>query len=135
MFLFDTDILSNVVKRTPLAVLLARLAVLPGEMQFTTAINAAEIYYGAARSEHREEILKAFEEKVFPGLTILPFDGGSAKIFGALKARLEKKGLVRSEPDLRIAAIALQHGLTLVTGNARHFGAIPRLPVEDWING
>jgi predicted nucleic acid-binding protein len=134
MYLFDTDVLSNVVKKAPSAVLLARLTDLPGDMQFTTAINAAEIYYGAARSEHREEILKAFEEKVFPGLTILPFDAGSAKVYGALKASLERKGTVRSEPDLRIAAIAIQRRLTLVTGNVRHFEAIPGLRVEDWIN-
>jgi tRNA(fMet)-specific endonuclease VapC len=134
MYLFDTDVLSNVVKKAPSAVLLARLTDLPGDMQFTTAINAAEIYYGAARSEHREEILKAFEEKVFLGLTILPFDGGSAKVYGPLKAGLERKGTVRSEPDLRIAAIAIQHRLILVTGNVRRFEAVPGLKFEDWIN-
>lgn len=107
----------------------------PPFKQFTNAINTAEIHYGAARSEHREEILKAFEEKVFSGLTILPFDGESAKVYGALKAGLERKGTVRSEPDLRIAAIAIQHRLILVTGNVRHFEAVPGLRVEDWING
>jgi tRNA(fMet)-specific endonuclease VapC len=134
MYLFDTDVLSNVVKKAPSAILLARLADLPADMQFTSSINAAEIHYGAARSGHREEILKAFEEKVFSGLTILPFDEGSAKVYGPLKAGLERKGTVRSEPDLRIAAIAIQHRLILVTGNVRHFEAVPGLRFEDWIN-
>jgi tRNA(fMet)-specific endonuclease VapC len=135
MYLLDTDVLSHLVRKTPSGVLLARLASTPGEMLHTTSINAAEIHYGAARSEHGEEILRAFEEQVFPHLTILPFDEKSAPVFGRLKASLEKRGAPRSEPDLRIAAIALQHKLTLVTGNVRHFAGIPRLRLEDWIRG
>ena len=100
-----------------------------------TSINAAEIHYGAARAEHGEVILRIFEERVFPHLTVLPFDEKSAPVFGRLKAGLEKRGTPRSEPDLRIAAIALQHKLTLVTGNARHFAGIARLRVEDWVRG
>jgi tRNA(fMet)-specific endonuclease VapC len=135
MYLLDTDVLSNVVRRKPSPSLLAHLAKCPGETLFTTAINTAEIHYGAARTEHGERILQVFEEKVFPSLTILPFDAESARIFGRLKASLEKRGAPRSEPDLRIAAIALQHKFVLVTGNARHFEGIPRLAMEDWING
>ena len=69
-----------------------------------------------------------------PNLYILPFDTESGKIYGRLKARLEKKGLAKSEPDLRIASIAIQHNMVLVTGNKKHFKDIPGLNVEDWIN-
>ena len=34
--------------------------------------------------------------------------------------------------DLRIAAITLEHGGTLVTRNVRDFQAIPDLPIADW---
>jgi len=133
MYLFDTDVLSNIVKTKPSSGLLQKLRKIPSDMQFTTAINAAEIYYGASKSVHRESIIQAFEEKVFPNLLILPFDEGSAKIYGTTKARLEKKGLSASEPDLRIASIAIQHRLTLITGNVRHFKSIPGLVIENWI--
>jgi predicted nucleic acid-binding protein len=34
--------------------------------------------------------------------------------------------------DLRIAAIALAHGLTVLTRNVVDFAAVPALLVEDW---
>ena len=34
--------------------------------------------------------------------------------------------------DLRIAAIALEHGGTVVTRNVRDFQRVPNLPVENW---
>ena len=66
-------------------------------------------------------------------LTVLPFDSDSAKIYGDLKAKLEKRGKSKSEHDLRIASIAIQHNITLVTGNERHFSGIPFLRVENWL--
>jgi tRNA(fMet)-specific endonuclease VapC len=135
MYLFDTDVLSNIVKIAPSSRLLEKLRKTPQDLQFTTAISIGEIYYGASRSSYRERLIEAFEEKVFPQLKILAFDEESAKIFGTMKARLEKKGLSASEPDLRIASIALQHKLTLITGNEKHFENIPRLAVENWLGG
>jgi predicted nucleic acid-binding protein len=53
--------------------------------------------------------------------------------YGALKAKLEKRGLAKSEPDLRIASITLQHRLTLVTANIKRFQDISGLTVESWL--
>lgn len=36
------------------------------------------------------------------------------------------------ENDLKIAATALHHKLTVVTRNVRHFSRVPGLIVEDW---
>jgi tRNA(fMet)-specific endonuclease VapC len=70
---------------------------------------------------------------VFPNVTILPFDEKSAQVYGKLKAKLEKRGITKSEPDLRIASIALKLGFILISGNIRHFQDIPRLKIENWI--
>jgi predicted nucleic acid-binding protein len=133
MYLFDTDVLSNIVRKSPSPLLLEKLKRIPGEFQFTTSINIGEIYYGAKRMAHSAKILGVFEEKVFPNISVLPFDENTAKIYGTLKANLEKKGSSKSEPDLRIASIALQHRLTLVTANIKHFQNIPSLNVESWL--
>lgn len=134
MYLFDTDTLSNIVKRRPSGLLLEKLQDLPKALQYTSTINVGEIYYGAKRSSKKERILEAFEENVFPNVNILPFDQESGRVFGTLKAELEKRGIGCSEPDLRIAAVTLQHNLTLVTGNTRHFKNIPGLSIENWIS-
>ena len=133
MYLFDTDTLSNVLKKNPSPFLLEKLEGIAEDLQFTTSINVSEIYFGAYRSKNSKKILKAYEDKVFPNLNILPFNTESGKIYGRLKARLEKKGLSKSEPDLRIASIAIQHNMILITGNKRHFTGIPGLNIEDWI--
>ena len=133
MYLFDTDTLSNIVKRRPSEQLLRRLHGLPMGLQYTTSINIGEIYYGACRTQRRDQIIKAFEAHVFPNVTILPFDKKSGVAFGRLKAALEKQGIGCSEPDLRIAAIASQHDLILITGNVKHFVDIPGLSIENWI--
>jgi tRNA(fMet)-specific endonuclease VapC len=133
MYLLDTDVLSNIVKRQPSALLIRRLKTVPSELQFTSAVNVGEIYYGAGRSNRKKEILKAFETHVFPNIAVLPFDETSGRIFGKIKAELEKSGIGYSEPDLRIASIAIQHDFTLITGNTRHFIPIHGLQVENWL--
>jgi predicted nucleic acid-binding protein len=137
MYLFDTDILSQLAKKRRPGELMARLAQTPLASQFTSAVNVAEIYYGILRMEGREGALQSllgfFEGQVFARLTILPFDKESALVYGRLKSGLERKGRPRSEPDLQIAAIALCHRLTVVTSNVRHYAGIPGLKVENWL--
>ena len=112
---------------------MSRLGRTPLASQFTSAVNAAEIYYGIFRKEGLESLLRFYDDQVFPQLTILPFDHESALIYGRLKSGLERSGRPRSDPDLQIAAIAIRHRLIVVTGNVRHFAGIPGLKVENWL--
>jgi predicted nucleic acid-binding protein len=132
-YLLDTDTLSDLVKRTPSVRLLDRLAVVPADEQFTSAINVGEIFYGAFRSNRTEYILERLETLVWPRVRVLPFDTDAAFTFGRLQAGLERQGVPLAEADLRIAAVALARGLTVVTGNVRHFGRVPGLAVENWL--
>ena len=59
---------------------------------------------------------------------LLPFDAAALAIFDKLKAAKTRI----STPDLRIAAIALAHDLTLVTRNKSDFEKVPNLRIEDW---
>ncbi len=139
MYLLDTDVLSAVAKRHRPEGLIEKLARTPRAAHFTSAVNAAEIYFGIFRMGGEErtggepKLLRYFEEQIFSRLTILPFDRETALAYGKLRASLERKGRPRFDPDLQIAATALRHGLTLVTGNVRHFAGIPGLRVENWL--
>jgi predicted nucleic acid-binding protein len=46
---------------------------------------------------------------------------GIARRAGRLRFEYARKGVTLSLPDMLIAATALEHGLTLVTGNRKHF--------------
>lgn len=133
MYLFDTDVLSQVLKSSPSPSLVVRLAALTPEQQFTSAITVGEMVYGACISRRREHFLRLLEERVWPNVRVLSFDRRAGETYGRLRAELEQAGTPLAEPDLRIAAIALIHDLTLVTGNVRHFARVPGLRVENWL--
>lgn len=64
---------------------------------------------------------------------LLPIDENVAIRFGEVAGRLLDRGQSIATPDLLIAATALVHDLTLVTGNVRHFSAIDGLRIENWL--
>ncbi len=132
MYLFDTDILSHVLKKQRSAGLMARLEATPRAAQFTSAVNAAEVYFGVLRNEGRPDLLRYYEDEIFSRLVILPFDRDSARVFGRIKADLERRGRPRFEADLQIAAVAIANNLTLISGNLRHYAGIQGLRVENW---
>jgi tRNA(fMet)-specific endonuclease VapC len=54
-------------------------------------------------------------------------------IYGRLRQEMEQRGTPLAEADLRIGSIAVARGLTLVTGNVRHFSRVPGLTIENWL--
>jgi tRNA(fMet)-specific endonuclease VapC len=133
MYLFDTDTISNLLRKQPFPGLLRRLAGLSAEQQFTSAITVGELIYGAYRSTRPDYFLSKLDQLVWPNINILSFDETAARTYGHLRAQLERKGIPLPEPDLRIASIALAKQLTLITGNTRHFVRVPNLQVENWL--
>ncbi len=134
MYLLDTDVLSSLLRRRPSAVLIARLATVPVEQQFTSSITLGELLYGAYRLPERATLLaERIEAHLLSNLVVLPFDSPAARRYGEIRAQLERRGTLIGDADLRIAAIALTHRLVMVTGNVRHFARVPGLQVENWL--
>ena len=133
MYLLDTDVLSNLMKRSPSVPLLAKVAAVPPQQQHTSSITLGELIYGANRLRQRSTKLLDQIDKLVTNLSVLPFDATAAKRYGEVRALLESWGTPVGDADLRIAAIALARGLTVVTANTRHFQRIPGLAVENWI--
>jgi len=58
--------------------------------------------------------------------------------FARFRGELRRRGQIIPDPDLRIAATAIEHGLTLVTRNRRNrrdFDRIPGLALFEPGNG
>lgn len=128
-FLFDTDAISEVLRKTPAAAYLTWLATVPRDEQYASAVSIAELFKGAYRSDARERHLENILGRVLPAVTVLPFDTAAAPVFGRLSADLERAGQRLADADLMIAATAIHHDLTLVTGNLRHFRRVPGLEI------
>ncbi len=77
----------------------------------------------SARS--RVEMLSFIEE-----FTLLGVDTTTCDIFGRIKAGLQLRGQLIDDFDTLIGAPALQHDLTLLTNNVRHFERIDGLRIE-----
>ena len=132
MYLFDTDVLSNLMKRSPSRDLLKRVGSAPVGSRFTSSITLGELVYGARR-RGSASLMEKIEERVVAALPILPFDADAARRYGEVRAELERQGTPIGDADVRIAAIALVRRLIVVTGNIRHFQKIPHLTVENWL--
>lgn len=128
-FLFDTDAISEVLRRRPQPSYVRWLESIPRDEQFTSAVAIGELYKGAYRSASPEFHIERIEAKVLPAITVLPYDALVARAYGEIEAHLYRRGAPLADADLQIAATAVHHGLELVTGNVRHFERVPGLAI------
>jgi len=98
----------------------------------TSVVSAAELYYGAAKSV-RGDLERSRVDSFLASVLLVGLTVEAARIFGGLKADFEAAGQRLADADLFIAAIALTHRATLVTGNRRHFDRVPGLAIENWL--
>lgn len=132
MYCFDTDVLSAVLESNPPLRLVRRLAVIPPEQQFTTAITLGELLFGASK-RGSDRLAERVRELISSLVGVLGFDQTAAETYGPLRVQLERAGTPLGEPDLRIASIVLANDLTLVSGNSHHFSRVPQLRLENWL--
>jgi len=133
MYLFDTDVITNILKPRPSKQLIERLSLVSQKDQFISTITVSEIVYGAMKSDRPQHHLKYLEEILLPSVNIVGFDTKAAYVCGRLRAELEKKGQSLPLADLEIAAISIAGNFTLVTGNSKHFARIENLNTENWL--
>jgi tRNA(fMet)-specific endonuclease VapC len=87
-----------------------------------------ELRYGALASSRVAENLARLEQFTAP-IPVLPCDAETAVHYAGIRFGLRKKGRPIPENDIWIAAIARQHGLTLLSRDA-HFRRIEGLNLE-----
>ncbi len=129
-YMLDTNMCIFLIKKKPVRVLEAFKQLPAGDLYLST-ITVAELEYGVAKSSSRSKNQAALAAFLVP-LEIIPFSEQAARVYGEVRAELEKKGQIIEPYDLLIASHALSKGLILVTNNLDEFQRVPGLSVEDW---
>lgn len=122
MWLLDTMVISELRKRTPDPNVVLWLSSVSEKDLFLSVVTISEIQRGIALQRDKDapfaerlqywldELMKNYDDHV------LPVTAEIACQWGELTARVGHDGA-----DVVIAATALEHGLTVVTRNERHF--------------
>ena len=134
-YLLDSDHVSLHQRRHPAVV--QHLASMPPDHVFVTIVTVEEQLRGwlavIRRASTPERLIAAYASlhravTYFARVNLLDYSADAASHFTALRRQRVRVGT----QDLRIAAMALAVGGTLITRNQRDFQQVPGLLLEDW---
>ena len=97
---------------------------LPAVVVYELETGIAKSFDPAKRRGQLDQLLQV--------VAVLPFGAGEARAAAAVRAQLELAGTQIGPMDTLIAGTAVARRGVLVTRNAREFGRVPGLAVEDW---
>lgn len=131
-YLLDTNICIYIAKRRPLEVLRRFESLNVGDVVMSV-ITYGELYYGAEKSRQAEESRDRLN-RLTELIPASPLPDNVARVYGAIRAALDRAGTPIGANDLWIAAHALAQDLILVSNNTREFSRIDGLSVENWVS-
>jgi tRNA(fMet)-specific endonuclease VapC len=97
---------------------------------FVPSIVVGELAFGARNSAHPVQNLQRVEDFIAAN-SVHACGAETARMYGLVRHALKCKGRPLPENDLWIAAVALEHDLTLVSRDA-HFREVDALKLESW---
>lgn len=133
MYLLDTNMLSEIIRKTPNKNFSDRLKAIPSAAFFTATICVMELRYGAMKRGNPSVLWPRIEQHVLSKIRILNFSYREAIKAGELIHHLYSLGQPIGIEDIMIGSIALCNDLIVVSANTRHFQQIPGLTVENWL--
>jgi tRNA(fMet)-specific endonuclease VapC len=123
-YILDTDIvIEHLRNNIPVTQMIEQLA---GIAIYLSWATVAELYAGAFTSPHPIGKINAIRDAT-RDFTVLRPDDVTATRFAEIRSFLRRRGQLILDLDMIIAATAVQHDLTLITLNRRHFERIPDL--------
>ena len=134
MFLLDTNIVSELVRRSPNMKVLARLNGTPPAELFISSITVFELRFGAARSAKPGSLWTKIQRDIIHRFQVLPLTERAALTAADLMAPLVAAGINPPLQDLWLAGVAYDLGYTMVTRNRRDFDRITGLKLENWFD-
>ncbi len=139
MFLLDTNVVSELMRRVPEPAVAAWAARHALETLFFSAVSEAELRYGAAimPEGRRRDTLAADIETMLRAAfdnRVLPFDSDAARAYASIAAGRRLAGRPVASADCQIAAIAHSQGMTVATRNVRDFSDMGIDVIDPWEN-
>ena len=130
--LLDTDILSALMRKSPVVHAKAKAYLLTHRLFTFSVITRYEVLRGLKAKDALKQA--AVFERFCARNRILPVTAEIIECAADIYADLYKRGQLIGDADILIAATALVHGLGIVTNNEAHFRRIAGLNVENWIH-
>ena len=130
LYLLDSNVWIEILKAKNRQIL-DRFTRTPVSDRATCSPVRAELMHGAEKYETGNR-RKATVAEALGKVVSLPFDDLCADRYATIRHDLERRSCVIGPMDLQIAAIALAHDLTVITGNTEEFRRVHELKVEDW---
>ena len=133
MYLLDTNILSELIKKRPNLNFIARLRQEESRTLCTSSICVFELRFGSALRDDFNTFWARITDEIISRINILPFGENEAHMAGDILARLRKVGKTIGIEDVFIAATTIINRCVLVTANIRHYSRIKDLKTENWM--
>ncbi len=133
MYLLDTNILSEFVKKRPSTQLLDKIRAQKQTELFTSTICLMELRYGSKLRDDFDSFWSRLEREVISRVSVVSIGNVEALIAGDILSDLKTTGSMIGIEDVLIAASAKANNLVVVTANTRHFSRISGLTVENWL--
>lgn len=137
-FLLDTNIPSELMRPRPEPKVEQWVAAQNISALFLSVVSIGELETGfttmqdVTRRARLQASLERHLAELFPG-RVLPVTQAIAARWGRLDGARQLAGRPLSAPDGMIAATALEHGLTVVTRNTKHFEDLGVALINPWL--
>lgn len=137
MILLDTNVVSEPLKLSADAAVLAWIDAQLIETLYLSTISLAELRFGIAAlpmGKRRDTLHTSLEQRILPLFSgrILAFDEAASNAYAVLRARARMEGKAIATADGYIAAIAMTHGLIVATRDTGPFEAAGLKVINPW---
>jgi len=129
--LLDTDVLSGLMRKTPLPLARARIYLADHRQLTISLVTRFEILRGL-KAKRASTQLAAFAS-FCTNNEVLPITDQIIVRAADIYADLHIRGQLIPDADILIAATAIENGLVMATNNLNDFGRIAGLRIDNWL--